>query len=193
MSSIKQGVMAGLRLLLLDPPRLKGDNAPVDLERCKALALLAYLAVTGEAQPREALATLLWPEHDESQAHAYLRRALFTLKQALGTEQVAIGRERIRLASSSDPLLGLWLDVAHFRRLLASCTAHGHPPSEVSPACLPLLAEAVALYRADCMADCTLPDSPEFDDWQFFQADSLCRDLAAALERLVTLAARATW
>ena len=60
--------MSGLRLLLLGPPRLERDNAPVNLERRKALALLAYLAVTGEPQSREALATLLWPDHDESQA-----------------------------------------------------------------------------------------------------------------------------
>ena len=66
--------MSILQLLLLGPPRLERDNVPVDLERRKALALLAFLAVTGEAQPREALATLLWPDHDESQAHAYLRR-----------------------------------------------------------------------------------------------------------------------
>ncbi|MBI1881000.1 MAG: AAA family ATPase, partial [Chloroflexi bacterium] len=181
--------MSGLRLLLLGPPRVEREGASLELERRKALALLAYLAVTGEAQPREALATLLWPDHDESQAHAYLRRALWTLKQALGAEQVAMGREHIGLASNPDPLSDsvqlFWLDVAHFRRLLAICGTHGHPPSEVCPACLPSLAEAVALYRADFMAGFTLPDSPEFDEWQFFQAESLRRDLAGALERLV--------
>ncbi len=191
--------MSSLRLLLLGPPRLEREGAPLELERRKALALLAYLAVIAEPQPREVLATLLWPDYDESQAHAYLRRALWTLKQALGEEQVAIGREHVGLAPLPSPSAGvtepslssskgqsLWLDVAHFRRLLAICGTHGHPPSEVCPACLPLLAEVVALYRADFMAGFTLPDSPEFDEWQFFQAESLRRDLAGALERLVS-------
>jgi predicted ATPase/DNA-binding SARP family transcriptional activator len=181
--------MSGLKLLLLGSPRLEREGVPLELERRKALALLAYLAVTGEAQPRGTLATLLWPNHDESQGHAYLRRALWTLKQALGAQQVAIGRERIGLASSPDPLSDsaqlLWLDVAHFRRLLALCDTHDHLPSEIYPACLPPLAEAVALYRADFMAGFTLPNNLELDEWQFFQAESLRRDLAGALERLV--------
>jgi DNA-binding SARP family transcriptional activator/predicted ATPase len=177
--------MYGLKLLLLGSPRLERENVPIELERRKALALLAYLAVTAEPQSRDVLATLLWPDKDETQAHAYLRRVLFTLKHALGAEQIAIGRERIALATSSEGSSDFWLDVAHFRRLLASCATHDHTSNDVCPICLPLLAEAVALYRADFMAGFTLPDSPEFDEWQFFQAEGLRRDLAAALERLI--------
>lgn len=175
-----------LKLLLLGPPRLECEKVPVELERRKAVALLAYLAVTSEPQSRDALATLLWPDKDESQAHAYLRVVLFKLKQALGAQHIAIGRERISLPSSSDLSSDFWFDVAHFRRSLVSCTTHGHAPHDVCLMCLPVLAEAVALYRADFMAGFTLPDSPEFDEWQFFQAESLRRDLASALERLVS-------
>ena len=81
--------MSTFKLLLLGSPRLERKNIPVELERRKALALLAYLAVTAQPHSRETLATLLWPDHDESQAHAYLRRALFTLKHALGAERIA--------------------------------------------------------------------------------------------------------
>ncbi|HFQ92651.1 MAG TPA: tetratricopeptide repeat protein, partial [Anaerolineae bacterium] len=35
------------------------------------------------------------------------------------------------------------------------------------------------------MAGFTLPDAPEFDEWQFFQADDLRQKLAAALEALI--------
>jgi DNA-binding SARP family transcriptional activator len=177
--------MSSLKLLLLGPPRLERQNLPVELERRKALALLAYLAVTGEPHSRDALASLLWPDKDETQAHAYLRRVLFTLKQALAAQHIAIGRERIALAYNSEGLSDFWLDVAHFRRLLASCATHGHALNDVCPTCLPPLAEAVALYRADFTAGFTLLDSPEFDEWQFFQAEGLRSDLAAALERLV--------
>ena len=50
--------------------------------------------------------------------------------------------------------------------------------------CLPPLTEAVELYRDDFMAGFGLRDSAAFDDWQFFQSESLRRELAGALERL---------
>lgn len=46
------------------------------------------------------------------------------------------------------------------------------------------MAEAVALYRGDFLEGFTLPDSPNFDDWQLFEAESLRQELALALERL---------
>jgi DNA-binding SARP family transcriptional activator len=53
------------------------------------MALLAYLAVTGSPHSREALATLFWPEHDQSSALANLRRELSRLKEALESKSVA--------------------------------------------------------------------------------------------------------
>lgn len=50
--------------------------------------------------------------------------------------------------------------------------------------CLPLLNEAAELYTADFLAGFTLSDSPDFDDWQFFQAERLRQDLASVLARL---------
>ena len=41
------------------------------------------------------------------------------------------------------------------------------------------------LHRGDFLAGFTLRDSPEFDEWQFFQAETLRQELASALERLV--------
>ena len=67
--------MSRLALYLLGPPRVERDGAEVSIPRRKALALLAYLAVTGQRQRRDALATLLWPEHDQHTARTYLRRA----------------------------------------------------------------------------------------------------------------------
>jgi class 3 adenylate cyclase len=45
--------------------------------------------------------------------------------------------------------------------------------------------EAVALYHDDFLTGFTLPDSPDFDDWQLFQAEALRQELADTLERLV--------
>jgi predicted ATPase len=55
----------------------------------------------------------------------------------------------------------------------------------VCPECLALLEEAVELYQDDFMAGFTLRDSPDFDEWQFFQREGLRDALAGALERLV--------
>jgi DNA-binding SARP family transcriptional activator len=173
--------MAGLKLWLLGAPRLERDGVPLKVGRRKAMALLAYLALTGSAHRREALAALLWPDYGEVEAHAYLRQALWALKQALGQEQIEAEREAVSLVRNAD----FELDVDEFRRLLATCRTHGHLAQEVCPACLVSLGQAMALYRDDLLAGFTLPDTPDFDEWQFFQRESLRRELVEVLERLV--------
>jgi predicted ATPase/DNA-binding SARP family transcriptional activator len=170
-----------LALFLLGPPHLERDGITVDIARRKAMALLAYLAVTGETHSRQTLANLLWPEYDERRARADLRRTLSVLNRTLGNEWFSIKRDTVSLNWQSN----FWLDVAQFHKLLAQCKAHSHLPQEVCPACLPVLTEAVALYRDDFLAGFTLPDSANFDDWQFFQSEQLHLELAQALERLV--------
>jgi ABC-type oligopeptide transport system substrate-binding subunit/predicted ATPase len=172
--------MPRLSLFLLGPPRLELDGEPLNIGRRKAMALIAYLAVTGRGHTRDALATLLWPEFDQSRARAALRRTLSTLNRALDGAWIEADRESIDLVRDDD----VWVDVAVFRSRLAEIESHDHPEAEGCPDCLSRLAEAAALYRDDFMAGFTLRDSPEFDDWQFFQAESLRRELAGALERL---------
>jgi predicted ATPase/DNA-binding SARP family transcriptional activator len=192
-------------LYLLGTPRLERDGQEIALSRRKALALLAYLAVTGHSHGRDTLATLLWPEYDQSRARASLRGALSSLKQALGEGWLEADRETVGLDASSfaGPLSSeaaredvgphpeaapgrlFWLDVAEFQDRLAQCRTHGHPPDQVCPACLSSLAQAAALYRDDFLAGFTLRDSSAFDEWQFFQTEGLRREMASVLERLV--------
>jgi DNA-binding SARP family transcriptional activator len=162
----------------------------------KAVALLAYLAVTGESQRRASLVNLLWPEYDHTHGRAALRRTLYALRKALTGAWLDVDREKVGLNPCSDPSTGsgqapstgsghaLWIDVDQFRRHLADCETHGHPLSQVCPACVALLTDAVSLYRGDFLSGFGLKDSFNFDDWQFFQADNLRRDLDGALERL---------
>ncbi|MBN1811108.1 MAG: AAA family ATPase [Anaerolineae bacterium] len=173
--------MAKFALYLLGPPRLEVDGEPVQISRRKAMALLAYLAVTGESHGRDSLATLLWPEYDQSRARADLRRTLSVLNGTLGAEQLVVDRETAGVNPDAD----LWVDVVHFRRLLAACDKHGHPAAEACEECVSLLEDAVTLYRDDFMAGFTLSDSSEYDEWQFFQAEELRDALARSLERLV--------
>jgi DNA-binding SARP family transcriptional activator len=172
--------MSRLSLYLLGPPRLELDGEPLNIGRRKAVALVAYLTVTGQSHRRDTLATLLWPESDQSRARAALRRTLSTLNRALDGTWIEADRESIDLVRGDD----LWVDVGEFRSRLAEIKAHDHPEAEGCPDCLSRLAEAAALYHGDFMTGFTLRDSPEFDDWQFFQAENLRRELAGALERL---------
>jgi len=66
--------VARLSIALLGSPSVEVDGAPLEVDTRKAIALLAYLAVTGQAHGRDTLATLLWPEYDQEKARASLRR-----------------------------------------------------------------------------------------------------------------------
>ncbi len=168
-----------LRLSLLGPPLAELDGAPIAVDTRKAIALLAYLAVTGRPQSRDSLANLLWPDYDTEHARAALRRTLSTLRSALAGGWVEAERDTVSLGR-----VGVWADVDEFRRLLVECRDHGHPESEICPACLRALGEAARLYRGDFLAGFGLRDSFNFDDWQLFEADGFRRELASALDRL---------
>jgi predicted ATPase/DNA-binding SARP family transcriptional activator len=175
-----------LTLYLLGPPRIELNSEPVHIGRTKAVALLAYLAVTGRPHRRDSLSTLLWSEYDQSRARADLRRTLSLLNRRLGERWIVTDRETagLRQAQPESSENVLWLDVSQFRQNLTACDTHAHPTAEPSPECLPLLEEAVALYRDDFLSGFTLRNSLAFDEWQFFQTERLKDQLASALERL---------
>jgi len=154
-----------LSLFLLGPPRVEIDGEVVNFPRQKSLALLAYLAVTGEQQRRDTLAALLWPE--SADARGSLRRELSSLKAALGDgDWLDAERESVSLAGD------FRLDVEDFLH-----AAHSDDPAR--------LAQAADFYRGDFLTGFSLADAPEFDDWRFFQAEEYRRRLAAALELLI--------
>jgi DNA-binding SARP family transcriptional activator len=74
--------MSGLKLQLLGAPHFEKDGKTIEIGRRKAVALLAYLAVTAQTHRRESLAAMFWLDYDESRAFAYLRRTLWSLISA---------------------------------------------------------------------------------------------------------------
>ncbi len=173
--------MGQLRLALLGPPRVEVGGAVLRVDTRKAVALLAYLACGGGRHARDGIAALLWPDADDAHARAALRRTLSALNHALGDgARVAADRTGLELAAP-----GMDLDVRRFRELVAACGAHGHEPERACPACADPLAGAVALHRGDFMAGFALRDAPEFESWQLAEADTLRREQAGALQRLV--------
>jgi predicted ATPase/DNA-binding SARP family transcriptional activator/Tfp pilus assembly protein PilF len=173
--------MSNLHLYLFGTPRVQIDGTSVDIGRRKASALLAYLALTNQPHNRDALAALLWPEYDQAGARTALRQALKALKTALGGNWVEANWETIRLGCDDS----LWIDVEHFRGRLAQCRTHDHAEDDVCKLCLSPLNEAAEIYRDHFLAGFTLSDSPDFDEWQFYQAEQLRSNLTTALDRLV--------
>src|SRR3981081_342343 len=94
--------MARLTLSFLGPPSVERDGQPLEGATRKAIALLASLWSTGQTKTREALSTLLWPEYDQSDARANLRRTLSSLKRGLADQWLSVDREHIGLHQRSE-------------------------------------------------------------------------------------------
>jgi DNA-binding SARP family transcriptional activator len=116
-------------LHLLGAPRLARDGNRVAIHRRKVMALLIYLAATGRRHPRDTLAALFWPEHDQASARAAFRRTLSELQKILGANQFRIEQDSIQLESNAD----FWLDVNEFQRRLEAYRLHGHHPNDPCP------------------------------------------------------------
>ena len=108
--------MSRLSICLFGPPTLVLDGQQVLLDRWKALALLAYLAVEERPHRRDGLATLFWPELSQSQARNGLRRTLNALKHALGDQWLDVTRETVQIRQTAN----LTVDVWQFRACRAS-------------------------------------------------------------------------
>jgi DNA-binding SARP family transcriptional activator len=162
--------MPYLILTLLGSPQVELDGVPVEIAAQKALALLAYLASTGVPHRRDALATLFWPDYRQTDARTYLRQALHELTKTVGHIWFDVSRETIGLSGA----VPIQSDVHEFRRLVVA----GRNDPEA-------LRQAVALYTTDFLAGFSLPDCPEFDQWQLLEAESLRRTAAEAMQELI--------
>lgn len=159
-------------LTLFGSPFVTVNNQPIHIGRRKAVALLAYLAVTQRRQSRAHLAALLWPDYDEAGARGELRRALSALNQAVGVSWLAADRESVTLVNAND----LQVDVLTYRAHLAAARRGDEAQTA--------LRTAVALAQAEFMAGFALDDAPDFEEWQRFEAGALRRDLGWALAQL---------
>lgn len=174
--------MPALKLFVFGPPRLIRGSDPLDISLRKDLALFVYLAVTRQPHSRDALATLLWPDSDQQVGRSNLRRALYRLNKKLQSDVLRATNKIVEI----DPDAGLWVDVEAYEDHVAACLPRDSA-TPVSEGCLSRLTEAAELYTDDFLAGFTLPDSPAFDEWQFFQTEGLRQSLDEVLECLVGL------
>jgi formylglycine-generating enzyme required for sulfatase activity/DNA-binding SARP family transcriptional activator len=167
--------MDRIEIHLLGAPEVRRTGRAVRLER-KPLALLAWLAVTGTPARRDSLAALLWPE--SPQAGVNLRKAVWTLAQALGRTALVVMPENSTVALSDE----VWSDTAAFEALVAS--AGPRSADDTGAAALAALAEAARLVRGEFLAGMTLADSLQFDDWQALQRERFTLRTLEVLDRL---------
>lgn len=171
--------MSGVRLYLLGTPRIEFEGQPVKIARRKALALAAYLALTGQPQSRDHVAGLLWSDQDDDHARSALRSTLRALTTPISAAWIDADRANVAIKSDA-----AWVDVTAFTDLLAASAAHPHDPDALCADCVEMYKQAIALYRADLMTGFHLPDCPEYDEWLLIQREGLCRELAALHHRL---------
>lgn len=172
--------MAMLEIYLLGAPRIIQNGLPVVFDTRKATALLAYLSVTSQPHTRDALATLLWPDYDQSHSKAALRRTLSVIRKGIGHEFLDTQHDSVLLVKGA----GVSVDAIAFHELLETIKEHQHTQETVCPECHLALTSAAEIYQDDFLAGFGLRDSNEFDDWMFFQSEELRRELAWTLELL---------
>ena len=173
--------MSDLKIRLLCPPRVELAGQAVILQRQKAVGLLVYLAVERSNHSRDALAALLWPESSKKNARAAVRRTLSYLNKQLGKGWLRLEGGLVSLNWEEDILL----DVAHFQDLLTAAEIQDKNNEPFSEEAIGLLTEAAEIYNNDFLAGFTLPDAPAFDEWQYFQAESLRQQQGQVLAQLV--------
>ena len=157
--------MKPVRVSVFGAPRVSRQGEDLRFDTRKAVALLAYLAVTGRAHRRETLAALLWPRSDQARARSALRRTL-SVAGAVGPGLVT-SRDIVELDRSL-----VWCDAQEFEELVG----RGDRTSR---------AAAVRLASGEFMAGFSLRDSAVFDDWQVSTAVRLGDQLVSALSALV--------
>ena len=178
-----------LDLRLLGAPSVTVGGADLVVDTRKAIALLAYLAVTGRAHRRDHLAGLLWPDHETDRARgpcAALSRRCAPGSAGTGSAPTA--------RPSGPPWTMPGSTSGEFRGLAAEPAAHDHAPAEVCARCADPLAAAAAAHRDRFLAGFSIRDSPGYDDWQQGEADRLEAELHDVLGRLAeAYAVRGEW
>jgi DNA-binding SARP family transcriptional activator len=138
---------ASIYLLGMAQIQREGQATGVILRR-KSKALLAYLTVTRERHPRQALSALFCEASDDP-ARA-LRWHLSALRHQLGSDAILADAASVQINPQT-----IWADVWAFEQALADTAVLETADLET----------ALSLYQGDLLAALSLPDSSEFELW----------------------------
>lgn len=143
----------------------------------KARELFVYLLLHRRAHPREKLATLLWQHGTTERTKAYLRKALWQLRQSLDADEadsdsiLQVDGDWVKIHPEAD----LWVDVIVFENAfdeVRDCT-----PSEMSTDQVQTLEEAASLYTGDLLENW-------YQEWCLKERERLKDVLLRMLDRL---------
>jgi DNA-binding SARP family transcriptional activator len=172
-----------LSIALIGPPKVEVDGLPLEVDTRKAVALLAYLALEREPQPRDRIVDLLWPDSGVDRARSSLRRTLSALRSGLGGRWVDADRSFVTIESDQ-----IDLDA---RRLEAITAPHlAHPDGEPCATCLAELGAVTTLDRGAFMDGFAVRGAPDFEMWMTTQAERVSQQVDGAYARLAASHAR---
>ena len=125
----------------------------------RTAALLTYLAVTRQPQPRSHLADIFWDNVAEQKARSNLRYTLRNLRKIVG-DYVVVNGETV--AFNHD--LPHWIDVTVFADVMATSPTLAARVLEPS-----ILQESLNLYAGEFLAGFQIDNAPAFERWQLAQ------------------------
>ena len=163
--------MTTRRLNFLGPPRFERDGAPVRLVQAKGIALLLYLAVTRNVQPRERLIDLLWPESLPRAGRKNMRNTLWALGEALGLDVLEQDAASIRLAPT------VAVDVHALEDGLLLLESGSVTALEV----------AAEHYQGPLADGLVVREAPDFELWLATERERLAAVFLRLLERIIPL------
>lgn len=163
----------------------KLGTKPLDgLSSGKMSALLVYLAIkAGHKHRREALAELFWPDLPAESARFNLRHTFFHLRHALdgntGPRPFLLANREWLCFNPDSPYR---MDTVEFAATVPACVETPYP--QYCDPCIAKMEYMAGLYRGEFMAEISLPDCPDFEDWLQMQRESMRRHAITLLGRL---------
>jgi DNA-binding SARP family transcriptional activator len=160
---------------------LYGEQVLADFDAYKAQELFCYLLIHRDRpHTREALADLLWRGRSTAQSKKYLRKTLWQLQAALGSQVGPLGK-RVLLVEPDwiqlNSKAALWLDIAVFER--AFICLQGVPGRELDSQGAQTLQSAVDLYRGELLENW-------YQDWCLCERERLQNIYRAILDKLIS-------
>lgn len=147
-------------MLLLGPPELWCAGEKVHLPTARSVALLAFLILQKEPQPRSRLAALLWDAPDPIARHR-LRQELYRLQKGPLAPHLSSSRDAVALE-------GVASDAQDFLRALEAGAWES----------------AVRLWRGPFLANFALSGAEAFEDWLALERETWQGRYVLALSRL---------
>ena len=148
---------------------------PLRLKSQKGTALLIYLAVKQQPQPRAALANLLWGDLPEANARANLRKVLTHLRPQLAGH-LHITSQTIGLNKN----VPVSTDLMQFATATKAIANANRLETQVM--------DGLAQYRGLFLADFELRQAPAFEDWLQGQREAVQQQAFLAFQKVGHLA-----